>query len=78
MLHTQAIALNGLLEKRQILNSTLDDQLRWGKNKAGLFALKEAKRIDTMLNFSNIDKMWKELWDNPHWMKVKLFKWLVQ
>eukprot|EP00253_Pinus_taeda_P013096 PITA_13096 len=22
--------------------------------------------------------MWKELWDNPHWMKVKLFKCLVQ
>ena len=61
MLNTQAIALNGLLEKRLILTSTLDDQLRWGKNKAGLFTLKEAKRIDTGLNFPNIDKTWKEI-----------------
>eukprot|EP00253_Pinus_taeda_P004124 PITA_04124 len=78
MMHTQAIALNGLLEKRQILTSTLEDQLRWGKNKAILFTLNEAKMIDTGLNFPNTDKTWKELWDNPHWMKVKLFKWLVQ
>eukprot|EP00253_Pinus_taeda_P011858 PITA_11858 len=78
MLHTQAIALKGLLDKRQILTSTLDDQLRWGKNKAGLFNLKGAKRIDSGLNLPNIDKTWKELWDNPHWMKVKLFKWIVQ
>eukprot|EP00253_Pinus_taeda_P013187 PITA_13187 len=78
MMHTQAIALNGLLAKRKILISTLEDQLIWGKNKAGLFTLKEAKRIDTGFNFPNTDKTWKELWDNPHWMKVKLFKWLVQ
>ena len=78
MLHIQAIALKGLLDKRQTLNSTLDNQLRWGKHKASLFNLKEAKRIDSRLNLPNTDKMWKELWDNPHWMKVKLFKCLVQ
>jgi len=50
MLHTQAIALQGLLDNRKILNSNLNDQLRWGKNKAGLFNLKEAKRIDEGLN----------------------------
>ena len=44
----------------------------------GLFTLKEAKRIDTGLNYPNTNRMWKELWDNPHWMKFKLFKWLVQ
>ena len=78
MLHTQAIALQGLLDKRQILNSNLNDQLRWGKNKTGLFNLKEMKRIDAGLNLPNTDKMWKEIWENPHWMKVKQFKWLVQ
>lgn len=61
MLHTEAIALKGLLDKRQILNSTLDDKLRWGKSQAGLFNLKEAKRIDSGLNLPNTDKMWKEL-----------------
>jgi len=78
MLHTQATALQGLLDKRQILNSNLNDQLRWGKNKTGLFKLKEAKRIDAGLNLPNTDKTWKEIWENPHWMKVKLFKCLVQ
>eukprot|EP00253_Pinus_taeda_P020692 PITA_20692 len=78
MLHTRVIALKGLLDKRQILTSTLDDQLKGGRNKAGLFNLKEAKRIDSGLNLPNIDKTWKEIWDNPHCMKVKLFKWLVQ
>ena len=78
MLHTQATTLQGLLDKRQILNSNLNDQLRWGKNKTGLFNLKEAKRIDAGLNLPNTDKMWKEFWENPHWMKVNLFKWLVQ
>eukprot|EP00253_Pinus_taeda_P004682 PITA_04682 len=77
MLHAQATTLQGLLDKRQILNSNLNDQLRWGKNKTGLFNLKEAKRIDAGLDL-NIDKTWKETWENPHWMKVKLFKWLVQ
>eukprot|EP00253_Pinus_taeda_P022782 PITA_22782 len=77
MLHTQAIALKGLLNKRQILKSDLDDQLIWGRNKAGLFNLREAKRIDAGFNLSNTDKTWKEIWENPHWMKVKLFKWLV-
>eukprot|EP00253_Pinus_taeda_P033272 PITA_33272 len=77
MLNTQATTLKGLLEKRKILISTSDDQLRWGKNKAGLFTLKEAKRIATGLNLPSTNKTWKEIWDNPHWIKVKLFKWLV-
>eukprot|EP00253_Pinus_taeda_P017267 PITA_17267 len=59
MLHTQAIALKGLLYKRKILNSTLDDQLRWGKNKIYLFNIKEAKRIDSGLNLPNTDQTWK-------------------
>jgi len=78
MLQTQAIALQGILDKRQILNSNLNDQLRWGKSKTGLFNLKEAKIIDARLNLPNTEKTWKEIWENPHWMKVKLFKWLVQ
>ena len=61
MLHTQAIALKGLLDERQILNSTLDDQLRWGKDKTGLFNLKEAKRIDAGLILLNTNKTWKEI-----------------
>jgi len=76
-MQTQAIALNGILGTRQILTSTLENQLRWGKNNTCIFTLKEAKRIDTKLNYPNIDKKWKEVWDNPHWMKFKLFKWLV-
>lgn len=59
MLHTQAIALKGLLDKRKILTSTMDDQLRGGKNRASLFNLKEAKRIYSGLNLPNIDKTWK-------------------
>jgi len=50
MLHTQAIVLKGLLDKRQILNSNLNDQLRWARNKVGLFNLKEPKMIDVGLN----------------------------
>lgn len=23
-------------------------------------------------------KVWKDLWKHPHWMKIKLFMWLVQ
>lgn len=65
------------MEKKQILTSTLEDQLRWGDNKIGLFTLKEAKMINTRLNYPNTDKKWKELWDNPLWMKVKLFMLLV-
>lgn len=59
MLHTQAIALKGLLGKRQILTSTLDNQLRWGKNKAGLFNLKEAKLFKWLVQQSKI-----LTWDN--------------
>ena len=62
---------------RQILNSNLYDQLRRGKKKAGLFNFREAKRIDGGFNLSNTDKKWKEIWENPHWMKVKPFKSLV-
>ena len=25
----------------------------------------------------NSDQVWKELWQTPHWMKIKLFIWLV-
>eukprot|EP00253_Pinus_taeda_P002127 PITA_02127 len=47
-------------------------------NKAGNFNLKEAKRIALGLDFPNPDKLWKDLWQNQNWMKIKLFMWLVQ
>eukprot|EP00253_Pinus_taeda_P032242 PITA_32242 len=74
LLKTQAKALASILEKRQILTSTSDDLLRWGSNNQGVFNLKEAKRIATCLNFPNTDKSWKDLWNNPHLMKIKLFR----
>jgi len=77
-LKTQAKALGIILERRQILTSTSDDLLRWGKNNKGVFNLKEAKRITTGLNFPNTDKTWKDIWNSPHWMKIKLFRWLIQ
>jgi len=77
-LKTQAKALEVILEKRQILTSTSDDQLRWGRNNEGVFNLKEAKRIATGLNLQNTNKTWKDLRKSPHWMKIKLFRWLVQ
>eukprot|EP00253_Pinus_taeda_P007691 PITA_07691 len=77
-LKTQAQALEDILVKRKILTSTSKDQLRWGRNNVGLFNLKESKRIATGLNFPNTNKTWKDLWNNPHWMKIKLFRWLIQ
>lgn len=74
----QAKVLEAILEKRQILTSTSNDLLRWGRNNEGIFNLKEAKRIVTGLNYPSPDKTWKDLWNNPHWMKIKLFMWLVQ
>eukprot|EP00253_Pinus_taeda_P003152 PITA_03152 len=58
--------------------STSSGQLRCGRNNKGNFNLKEAKRMALGLDFPNLDKVWKELWQNPHWMKIKLFMWLVQ
>jgi len=73
--HTDALAT--ILEKRKILISTSTDQLRWGRNSEDNFNFKEAKRIATGFNFPSLDKIWKDLWQNPHWMKIKLFMWLV-
>lgn len=67
-----------ILEKRKILTSTSDDQLRWGRNSEGNFNLRESKRIATRFNYLSPDKIWKDLWQNPHWVKIKLFMWLVQ
>jgi len=76
-LKAQADSLAWDLEQRKILVS-LSNQLRWGRNSEGNFNLKEAKRIVTGFNNQNPDQVWKNLWQNPHWMKIKLFIWLVQ
>eukprot|EP00253_Pinus_taeda_P033643 PITA_33643 len=76
-LKAQAEALAVSLEQRKILTSTSSDQLRWGSNSEGNFNLKEAKIIAIGLDFPNPDKMWKDLRQNLHWMKIKLFMWLV-
>lgn len=60
------------------MTSTSNDLLRWGSNNEGIFNLKEAKRIATGLNFPSPNKTWKDLWNNPHWTKIKLFRWLDQ
>ena len=49
-----------------------------GRNNEGNFNLKEAKINSIGLEFPNPDKIWKDLWQNVHWMKIKLFIWLVQ
>eukprot|EP00253_Pinus_taeda_P035229 PITA_35229 len=77
-LKSQAEALKVMLEQRKILKSTSSDQLIWGKNNEGDFNLKEAKQITLGLEFPNLDKVWKDLWQNQNWMKIKLFMWLVQ
>ena len=74
---TQAKILEEILEKRQILASTSDDLLRWGRNNEGNFNVKEAKIIITRFDYSNPEKTWKNIWSNPHWMKIKMFIWLV-
>jgi len=56
MLKTQAKSLEDILDKRQILTSTSDDQLRWGSNKESILNLKKAKRIATRLNFPSTEK----------------------
>lgn len=60
------------------MTSTSSYQLRWGRNNEGNFNLKEAKRMALGLDFTNPDKVWKDLWQNQHWMKIKIFMWLVQ
>lgn len=76
-LKAQAETLAGVLDQRTILTSTLSVQLRLGRNNGGNFNLKEAKRISIGLDLTNPDKIWKDLWQNSHWMKIKLFMWLV-
>jgi len=65
-LKTQAKDLEIIVEKRQILTSTSDDLLRWGRNNEGVFNLKEAKIIAMGLNLPSTDKTWKDIWNNPH------------
>lgn len=77
-LKAQAEALATILELRKILISTSSDQLRWGTNNEGNFNLKEAKKIALGLEFPNPDMVWKDLWKNQIWMKIKLFMWLMQ
>jgi len=77
-LKAKAKVLEEILEKRQILSSTSNDLLRWGRNNEGNFNLKETKIIVTGFYHRNPNKTWKNLWSNPQWMKIKLFMWLVQ
>lgn len=77
-LQAQAEALTAILEQRKILTSIDSDQLRWGNNNEGNFNLKDAKCIAIGLDIPNLDWVWKDLWQNPSWMKIKLFMWLVQ
>lgn len=73
----KADALTQDLEHRWILVSFSPNQLRCGKNNEGNFNLKEAKHAVTCFNFMNTELVWKELWQTPHWMKIKLFIWLM-
>ena len=66
------------LEQRKILVSSSSHQLRWGRNTEGNFNLKEAKQIVIACDYQYPDKAWKDLWQNPHWMKIKMLMWLVQ
>eukprot|EP00253_Pinus_taeda_P018657 PITA_18657 len=70
-------ALTTILEQRKILVSADSDQLRWGNNSKGTFNLKEEKCTALGLDFTNPDWVWKDLWQNQGWMKIKLFMWLV-
>jgi len=65
------------LEHMKILVSSLHDQVRWGKNTKGNFNLKEAKQVVTGFNYLNPDQVWKNIWQSPHSMKIKLFIWLI-
>lgn len=76
-LKAHAYSLARDLEQRKILVSSLSDQLKWGRNTEGNFSLKEAKQLVTGLNYKNPNHVWKNLWQNPYWMKIK-FIWLVQ
>ena len=69
---------NSNLGQRKILVSSFSDQLIWGRNTEGNFNLKEAKRMALGFDYQNPDQVWKNLWQNPHWMKIKLFMWLIQ
>ena len=73
-LKTQAKSLEIIVEKRQILSSTSDDLLRQGRNNEGVFNLKEDKRIAMGLNLPITNKTWKDIWNNPHWKKIKMFR----
>jgi len=77
-LKAQAEAVAVILEKRKNLISTCTKKLRWARNSEGNFNLKEAKGFSTGHNLPNPVKIWKDLWQNPHWMKIKLFVWMVQ
>jgi len=52
--------------------SSSPDQLRWGKNNEGNYNLKEDKLAISGFNSGNVEKVWQELWQTPHWMKIKL------
>eukprot|EP00253_Pinus_taeda_P019318 PITA_19318 len=76
-LKSKAERLMKMLEKRKILVSKGNDQLRWGNNNEGNFNLKEAKLILLDLDSQAPDRIWQNLWKHQGWMKVKLFLWLV-
>ena len=66
------------LDRRKILVSRVNDQLRLGNKNEGTFNLKEAKLFQLGLASQAPDKVWQRLWRHQGWMKIKLFMWLVQ
>jgi len=66
------------LDRRKILVSEGNDQLRWCNNNEGTFNLKDAKKILLGLASQAPDKAWQRLWTQQVCTKIKLFTWLVQ
>ena len=69
--------LSSELQKRQILLDSAEDKIRWRKNSAGLFNLKEAYRYIAKLDQLQLDSKWNSIWDRKQWPKISTFLWLV-
>lgn len=73
ILKTRAQELKKIVEKRKILVSKGQYQLRWGNNNEGTFILKEAKKILLELDPRVPNKIWQKLWKHQGWMRIRLF-----
>ena len=65
------------LGKRKIVVSEEEDQLRWDRKNGGEFNLKEARNYITNQDQEDTTQQWGNIWGNPQWPKIKVFKWLV-